>query len=268
MSVWKLELMEALHEIVDEETQEPWDNGGIQIDVGTLEIKRILVALEITSEVIKEANELAVDFIVVHHPLIFQPLSEIDNNEVIGHLVVQLIQSGISVYASHTAFDKLKGGNNDFMAELLKLSNVRPMIAIEEESLGGIGELKEAQTLENFSRNLGRAISMDPRSFKIVGLPESPVGTIGIITGSGGGYIRDVIYNGCDVLVTGDVRYHDAQLAKEAGLLVIDAGHYGTEKNFVTNMVEKLEKLIGGKTTIIPSSAKIDPFTDFTDSYI
>ena len=73
MSIWKLELMEALHDIADERSQEPWDNGGVQIDVGTLKIQKILVALEVTSEVIKEANELAVDYIVVHHPLIIQP---------------------------------------------------------------------------------------------------------------------------------------------------------------------------------------------------
>ena len=32
-----------------------------------------------------------------------------------------------------------------------------------------------------------------------------------------------------DAYITGDVKYHDAQLAKELGLLVVDAGHFGTE---------------------------------------
>lgn len=261
MSVWKLELMEALHEIADEQTQEPWDNGGIQVDVGTLEIQRILVALEVTTEVIQEANELAVDFIVVHHPLIFQPLTEIDSNEVVGHLVVELIQSGIGIYASHTAFDKVKGGNNDFMAELLDLSNLRPLVSVGDEALGTLGELKEPNTLEGFSRNLARFIAMDISNFRIVGDLEKPVRTVGIIVGSGGGYIRDAIYNGCDVFVTGDLKYHDAQLAKEAGISVIDAGHYGTEKSFVPNMVAKLQGLIGDKVEIIPSNVRMDPFT-------
>lgn len=262
MSVWKLELMEALHEIVDEQTQEPWDNGGIQVDVGTLEIEQILVALEITSEVIQEANELAVDYIVVHHPLIFDPLREIDSNEVVGHFVVELIQSGIGVYASHTAFDKVKGGNNDFMAELLGLINLRPLISMEDERLGVIGELKDPNTLESLTHIIGKAIAMDFHDFKIVGLPEKPVRTVGIIVGSGGSYVSDAIFDGCDVLLTGDLKYHDAQLAKEAGLSVIDAGHYGTEKSFVPNMVEKLQKLIGTKVVIIPSNVKMNPFTN------
>lgn len=262
MSIWKLELMEALHEIVDEQTQEPWDNGGIQIDVGTLEIQRILVALEITTEVIQEANELAADYIVVHHPLIFQPLSEIDSNEVIGHMVVELIQSGIGVYASHTAFDKVKGGNNDYMAESLGLGNIRPMISMDEECLGVMGELKEPLTLEGLGRNLSIAIAMDLHDFRIVESIEKPIRTVGIIVGSGGSYVRDAIYNGCDVLITGDVKYHDARLAKEAGISVIDAGHYGTEKSFVLNMTGKLQKQVASKAEIIPSNVKMNPFTN------
>lgn len=261
MSIWKLELMEALHEIADEETQEPWDNGGIQVDVGTLEINRILVALEVTTEVIQEANELAVDYIVVHHPLIFQPLTEIDANEVVGHLVVELIQSGIGVYASHTAFDKVKGGNNDFMAELLDLVNTRPLLSIENEYLGVRGQLKETLTLDALCGNLGRALAMDIHDFRIVGSLDKPIRSLGIIVGSGGSYVRDAIYNGCDVLITGDVKYHDAQLAKEAGILVIDAGHYGTEKSFVANMTEKLKEKIPVKAEIIPSNVLINPFT-------
>jgi dinuclear metal center YbgI/SA1388 family protein len=261
MSIWKLELMEALHEIADEESQEPWDNGGIQVDVGTLEINRILVALEVTTEVIQEANELAVDYIVVHHPLIFQPLSEIDANEVVGHLVVELIQSGIGVYASHTAFDKVKGGNNDFMAELLDLVNTRPLLSIDNEYLGVRGQLKEPLTLDTLCGNLGRALAMDIHDFRIVGSLEKPIRSPGIIVGSGGSYVRDAIYNGCDVLITGDVKYHDAQLAKEAGISVIDAGHYGTEKSFVANMTEKLKEKILVKAEIIPSNVMINPFT-------
>ncbi len=261
MSIWKLELMEALSDIADEQNQEPWDNGGVQIDVGTLEIQRVLVALEVTSEVIQEANELAVDYIVVHHPLIFQPLSEIDSNEVVGHMIVELIQSGIGVYASHTAFDKVKGGNNDYMAELLELVNTGPLLSTDDGYLGVKGELRESLTLESLCSNLGRALSMDVRDFRIVGSLEDPIRSVGIVVGSGGNFVRDAIYNGCDVLITGDLKYHDAQLAKEAGISIIDAGHYGTEKSFVINMTEKLYKLIGEKLEIIPSSIMINPFT-------
>lgn len=261
MSIWKLELMEALHDIADERSQEPWDNGGVQIDVGTLKIQKILVALEVTSEVIKEANELAVDYIVVHHPLIFQPLTEIDSNEVVGHMIVELIQSGIGVYASHTAFDKVKGGNNDYMAELLNLVNTGPLLSTDDGYLGVKGELKEASTLESLCGNLGRDLSMDVKDFRIVGSLEDTIRTVGIIVGSGGSFVRETIYNGCDVLITGDLKYHDAQLAKEAGISIIDAGHYGTEKSFVINMTEKLYQLIGGKLEIIPSNVMINPFT-------
>ena len=74
-------------------------------------------------------------------------------------------------------------------------------------------------------------------------------------------YVEDAILNGCDVFITGDLKYHDARLAKEAGLAVIDAGHYGTEKSFVPNMAAKLKKALGPDVEIIESMVDIDPFT-------
>lgn len=38
---------------------------------------------------------------------------------------------------------------------------------------------------------------------------------------------------GCDLFITGDVKYHTAQTAKEMGLNLLDIGHYGSEKIFV-----------------------------------
>ena len=59
--------------------------------------------------------------------------------------------------------------------------------------------------------------------------------------------------------ITGDVKYHDAQLAKGLGIAVLDAGHYGTEKNFTHNMAEVLRK--GTDAEIIESQIDINPFS-------
>ena len=64
-----------------------------------------------------------------------------------------------------------------------------------------------------------------------------------------------------DNYITSIKKYHDARKAKEAGIAVIDAGHYGTEKIFVPNMAAKLRKALGSDVEIIESQVDIDPFT-------
>src|SRR5665648_1004050 len=83
---------------------------------------------------------------------------------------------------------------------------------------------------------------------------------IGICSGSGASLINDALKNGCDLLITGDIKYHDAQYAKEMGLCLIDAGHYYTERIFSVNFAEKLNKLIGDKVIIIESKIDLNPF--------
>jgi putative NIF3 family GTP cyclohydrolase 1 type 2 len=68
------------------------------------------------------------------------------------------------------------------------------------------------------------------------------------------------ISNGCQLFITGDLKYHDAQNAKAKGIAVIDAGHYGTEKTFADNFADKLKAVIGEQAEVIESKVDIDPF--------
>lgn len=116
------DLINRLDSIVPEETQESWDNSGIQINCGNREIRRALVALEITFEVIEEAVREKADMIITHHPLIFTGLKSVDADEVRGRYIIDLINNGISVYSLHTNFDKAPGGNNDYITISLTLT--------------------------------------------------------------------------------------------------------------------------------------------------
>ncbi len=122
----KNELIKTIEAFCPSATAEDWDNCGFQVNCGKEEIACVLVSLEVTNEIIDEAIEEGADFILTHHPLLFQGIKKIDNNDVIGNYIIRLIQNQISVYSCHTSFDKLPGGNNDYIGTLLELSNVRP----------------------------------------------------------------------------------------------------------------------------------------------
>jgi dinuclear metal center YbgI/SA1388 family protein len=95
----------------------------IGLQVGTLqkEIRKVLIALDITEEVVDEAVALGADLIIAHHAVIYRPLAKIDTGTPAGRLYERLIKKDIAVYIAHTNLDVAEGGINDWMAEILGL---------------------------------------------------------------------------------------------------------------------------------------------------
>ncbi|MHC1723635.1 MAG: Nif3-like dinuclear metal center hexameric protein [Aminipila sp.] len=260
MGISKLELMEALEKIAPLNLSESWDNCGMQINLEPKQINKILVALEITKKVIEEAERLSVDFVVTHHPLYFSSMKKIDNNVITGNYTVNLIQKGISVYSAHTNFDKAEFGNNFYLAELLNLKNIKNFEEYGDEYIGLFGELPESKFLKDIIEDLKCSLGLYPNEIKVVGNVDEKITRIGLCTGAGISMLDIAALNGCQLFITGDVKYHDAIKAKEMGMKVLDAGHYGTEKIFVPNMTKQLKDALGDKLEIFESEVNINPF--------
>lgn len=65
---------------------------------------------------------------------------------------------------------------------------------------------------------------------------------------------------GCELFITGDVKYHQARMAEDMGMCLIDAGHYGTEKFFGEDMRGLLDEKFGGVIQVAASKVSLDPF--------
>lgn len=100
------------------------DNVGLQVGDHDRRVKKILVTLDISEEVVREAEKKKVDLIISHHPLLFRPPRSITNTDRIGRVIVSLIKSQISVYSMHTNYDFTTGGVSYALAERLGLKNV------------------------------------------------------------------------------------------------------------------------------------------------
>ena len=251
------EIIAIMEKIASPALTAEWDNSGVQINTGKKEIKRILVALEIINDVIDEAKKKKADLIITHHPLLFSPLHKVDCSTVVGNYVIELIKAGISVYSSHTNFDEAEGGNNDYIASLLKLVNIRKFGG---NVIGSVGELPEETPFQDVCSHV--KASLKPEQMNVVGNSETKIRKVGVCSGAGSNQemIDEAVKLGCEVYITGDVRYHDARYALEKGLCLIDAGHYGTEKFFVQNLASKLAEMTGSKVEIISSEVNADPF--------
>jgi dinuclear metal center YbgI/SA1388 family protein len=100
----------------------PDDKIGLQVGSVSREVRRVLVALDVTTAVVEEAGELGAELIIAHHAVIYRPLAHLRTDTPSGALAASLLRKDIAVYISHTNLDTAEGGMNDWMAEALGLN--------------------------------------------------------------------------------------------------------------------------------------------------
>jgi len=250
----KLEIVKVIKQFAPLDTQEEWDNSCMQICTCNQDIKKIMVALDITKAVVDEAVEKNVDFIVTHHPLFFEGVKTIKKCDPKGYCIIKLIQNNISVFSCHTPFDKAKGGINDYFLEKLGLTNIK---AIDEYVR--VGSFTRAITLDSLAKKIAK-LSKQNGMVKIQGDPQAKIKCVGMCSGSGGEMFEVAQDAGAQVYISGDIKHSVALKAKDCGIFLIDAGHYGTENCFIDDMYEVLVSKLGKKVNIIKSEANQNPF--------
>lgn len=228
------------------ELAESWDNVGILVDSGQ-EVHKVLVCLDITLEVVQEADEMGCEMIVSHHPVIFKPLQSIES----ATPVFLLIQKNISAICAHTNLDVAHGGVNDVLAETLELQNV-----VGFAELGRMGTLPKETAVKDFS------VFCKEKLNTCVQLANGKelIRKVAVIGGSGGSYWRKAKEAGADCLVTGEASHHDGLDAKEQGFSLLVAGHYATEWPVTKYLQQQLEKSFT-EIQIIISNKNKDPFS-------
>ena len=236
------ELYEKISDRIPENLREEWDNDGIMCSADDLtEVKRALITLDVTDEVVDYAVDNGFDLIVSHHPLIFKPLSSIDPENHISRKVIKLIQGGISVISLHTRADKVKGGVNDCLARILGLADIEPF---GDDCLGRIGHLEAETSIEEFAARVKSALGIDKL---IVSDAGNPVYSVALVGGDGKGYVNDALMMGADTYLSGRIGYNVMEEAAEIGINLIEAGHYATEfpvTSFIAHLINKIEPKI------------------------
>jgi len=239
--------------------QEEWDNSGWQIKLTDGEISKVMVALEVNTQVVADAIMNKADLLLVHHPLIFGKIARVGNNSITGKLIIELIKHGISVYSTHTPFDKCAGGNNDYLGKVLGLENVQLMEA-DFTGLCRTGMVSgEGMKASEFIEHAAKALNVDKKFFNYAGSVDDTIKKCGWCTGAGAEFLKAAKATGCDLFITGDLKYHAAQEAREVGINVLDCGHFGTEQIFCENILSLLDNL--PEVDIIQCGVNLNPFT-------
>ncbi|MGL5426359.1 MAG: Nif3-like dinuclear metal center hexameric protein [Cetobacterium sp.] len=247
-------LINFLEEKFPKYLAEEWDNVGLLVGKRDSEVERVLLSLDITEKVIDKAIEIGANLIITHHPMIFKPLKNITGDTLTGKKIIRLIENKISVYSMHTNLDSSKSGLNDFLGEtILGLKDGKILDSSEkkgiEYGIGRIYKLNEVLSIEKLSEILKEKLGLD--SITVVKANEiKGIKKIALVSGSGASYWRKAKKLGAGVLITGDVKYHEAMDAKEENFSLIDIGHFESEWVFSNLLEDVLTKEFEIETTI------------------
>ena len=233
------DFISAMETVAPLELALEFDNPGLIVGTDKKEIKRVLVALDCTVPVVREAALLSAELVLTHHPLLFHAVKHITPEDPVTAPVYWLIRNGIGMFAAHTNLDSAEGGVNTTLCRLLGILNEKP---VPPENLCRMGELSETMSFEAFAKRVEETLKTKVR---IAG-HERPVKRIMVCGGSGGSEYRLAAENGADVLVTGECKHNEAIEAEQAGVNVISAGHYETESIVLVPLVRRLKELTEG----------------------
>ncbi len=228
------ELYEYLEEKMPRSLMEAWDNDGMMCCTDSnSEVKRALVSLDVTEEIVDYAIDRGFDLIISHHPLIFRPISSVTDSGNISRKLIKLIESGVAVFSFHSRADKANGGVNDILCDLLGIFNAEKF---GDGDLGRVGYLDEEITLEDFVYRTKQTLGSDMVRYSD---GMNTVKKVAVVGGDGKDFVKAAIEAGADTYLSGRISYNMMVEAAEMGINLVEAGHYYTEQP-VTDFFQEL----------------------------
>ena len=218
------DILEIVDEISPFDLQDSWDNSGLIVGKKDKLFSNIYLSLDLDTELIDSVEDGSL--FIVHHPLIFGELKSLDFDTYPAKLIQKIIKKDISVIAMHTNFDKTHL-NRYVLEEILgyKVSEIDGYLAYFD--LG--------KEFDEFVNEVAKKLSLD--SFRVV-KGSNFIKSAALCTGSGASLLSSLR---ADLLLTGDLKYHEALSAKIEKKSVIDIGHFESEIYFAKCLKKALQ---------------------------
>ena len=212
-----------------------FDNPGLLIGPEKQEIRKVLVALDCSMVTAREAVDWGADLLLTHHPVFFGGVKAIRPDLPATAAPWLLLRHGIGLFAAHTNLDTAQGGVNDCLAQVLGLTEV---CTLPLEHMGRVGSIQPCP-LRDFARLVQQRLET---TLRVCGDWERSISRVALLGGAGGDAVYAAKEAGADVLVTGEIKHHQALEAQVLGIAVVEAGHYDTECAFMGAMMKHLQK--------------------------
>lgn len=222
--------------------QESYDNAGLIVGRPDDEVRQALLAVDVTDEVLDEAEREGCDLVITHHPIVFHPLKRFNSADMVQRCVERAIRCGIALYACHTNLDSAPEGMSWRLAALLgigELSVLQPSEGDPRAGFGVVGELPEPLPTVEFLRRMQQRLGV--KVVRHSDLVSVQVRRIALCTGAGASLMADARRAGADLYVTADLKYNDFMFP-DGEFVVADIGHFESEYCAIELLFEVLSK--------------------------
>lgn len=167
------DIIQLIEQVAPLPLQEAYDNSGLQVGDLNREVTGVLLAIDVTEDVIVEALSLGCNLIISHHPLAFKPFKSLTGKNYVERCMMEAIRNNIALYAAHTNLDNAKGGVNYKLAEMLELQQVKILQPKENALLKFVTTvpLQHADSVRNalFNAGAGHIGNYDSCSYNLTG---------------------------------------------------------------------------------------------------
>jgi dinuclear metal center YbgI/SA1388 family protein len=233
---------------------EDWDVVGLVTGSPSQEIKKILLTVDVTSEVVEYAKEVGANLIFAHHPMLLRGVTSIAENTAKGHVLSELVRSDIAVYASHTNADSVETGTSAVLAKALGLAGSKPLqpLANPQQGIGQIGNLTSPITLGELANKLNEILPPTATGVRVAGAFEKEVSKVALCAGAGDSYSLMALDQGAEVFITSDLKHHNSQeilelaIARNVDFALIDISHWAAEFVWLETAKQELEANMPG----------------------
>ena len=225
------DVVSAIEEFAPLRLQDSYDNSGLIVGRYDDEVHGVLLAVDVTEEVIAEAQREGCDLIITHHPIIFTPLKRLNSSTYVERCVEQAIRYGIALYACHTNLDSTFEGMSWRVGSMIGLENMSVLEPRPNEpnvGYGIVGELAAGVEPTQFMRHVGELFGVGAIRHSDIPSEEFCIRRVAVCTGSGRSLIHEALRSGADAYITADLRYNDFMMG-ENSMILVDIGHFESE---------------------------------------
>lgn len=246
------EMIVILESLAPPEGAAEWDNTGLILEAGAGQpVSCVLLTLDLTAEVAREALEMGADLIVSYHPPIFSGLRKLVRSDPVAAPLLDLAAGGVSVYSPHTALDAAPGGMADWLAGVFDFESCEAV-----EGSGRKGNLKSPLSPAALGGHLQTALGLPYVRRSLSPSGPAAIRSVALCPGAGASLLAD---QAVDAVVTGEMKHHDVLAFVRRGVHVFISEHSHTERPYLPVFRERLLAALPEGVAVNVSSIDRDP---------
>lgn len=261
------DVVDLIHGWYPPDTAGSYDAVGLVAGDPAAEVAKVMLAVDPTTDVAREAVGWGADLLVVHHPLFLTPVSSVAATTPKGRTLHTLTTRGCALLTAHTNADQAVHGVSESLARALGLDGLSPIRAADDDhgagpgaGMGRIGTIGET-TLGDFAARVAAALPPTAHGVRVAGDPARVVRRVAVCGGAGDFLLDELATSDVDVFVTSDLRHHRAaEFLEHGGPALIDVAHWAAEWTWLPVVEGLLHDALGDRVETRVSTQCTDPW--------